>query len=133
MRIAGKRLRYAMEVFADCFTPAFREQLYPAVEQMQEILGIANDSYVACARLKAIATRLQALVPLEWKRFRPGLDALLDYHRKRLPEERQHFQDWWARWCQSGGEAAFFALLKNPDHCAIVVDPPQLVASTASV
>ena len=24
VRIAGKRLRYAMEVFADCFDPAFR-------------------------------------------------------------------------------------------------------------
>src|SRR5262249_53374520 len=30
VRILGKRLRYAMEVFADCFAPAFREQLYPA-------------------------------------------------------------------------------------------------------
>ena len=28
-RIAGKRLRYAMEVFADCFDPAFRDTLYP--------------------------------------------------------------------------------------------------------
>jgi CHAD domain-containing protein len=133
VRILAKRLRYAMEVFADCFAPAFREQIYPAVEQMQEILGAANDSYVACGKLKAIATRLQALVPLEWKRYRPGLDALLEYHRKRLPEEREHFQDWRARWCQSGGEAAFFALLKNPDDCSVAVDPLQLAATTVSV
>src|SRR5262249_4238185 len=39
VRILGKRLRYAMEVFAACFEPAFREQLYPLVEEMQEILG----------------------------------------------------------------------------------------------
>ena len=33
VRILGKRLRYAMEVFADCFAPAFREKLYPTVER----------------------------------------------------------------------------------------------------
>src|SRR5438132_103344 len=32
VRIAGKRLRYAMEVFGECFAPPFREELYPAVE-----------------------------------------------------------------------------------------------------
>ena len=47
VRIAGKRLRYAMEVFADCFPASFREELYPRVEEMQEILGRANDSHVA--------------------------------------------------------------------------------------
>jgi len=62
VRILGKRLRYAMEVFADCFAPAFREKLYPLVEQMQEVLGNANDSYVAGRRLEALSARLQALV-----------------------------------------------------------------------
>ena len=46
-RIGAARLRYAMEVFADCFPPPFREVLYPMVEEMQEILGRANDSQVA--------------------------------------------------------------------------------------
>src|SRR5262249_193985 len=66
VRILGKRLRYAMEVFADCFAAAFREQLYPAVEEMQEILGNANDSYVACGRLEAVATQWQAPVAPRW-------------------------------------------------------------------
>ena len=124
VRILGKRLRYAMEVFADCFAAAFREQLYPAVEEMQEMLGNANDSYVACGRLEAIAAQLQALVPHEWKRYRPGLEGLLSDHQSRLPQERQRFQDWWARWCQSGGEAAFFALLKNPNAQAAEAGAP---------
>src|SRR5438874_1427315 len=47
VRILGKRLRYAMEVFASCFAPPFRDQLYPAVEALQEILGHVNDSRVA--------------------------------------------------------------------------------------
>src|SRR5262249_15131288 len=35
VRIFGKRLRYAMEVFAACFAREFREHLYVAVEEMQ--------------------------------------------------------------------------------------------------
>jgi CHAD domain-containing protein len=126
IRILGKRLRYAMEVFADCFAPAFRTELYPAVEAMQEILGNANDSHVACKRLEALSARLQALVPVEWKRLRPGLEGLLQYHQSRLPQERERFQEWWTRWCQSGGEAAFSALLEKAGEPSVVVPPPQI-------
>jgi CHAD domain-containing protein len=113
IRILYKRLRYAMEVFSDCFAPAFRSELYPAVEAMQEILGNANDSFVACRRLGALAERLQALAPVEWKRLRPGLEGLRQYHQSRLPQEQERFQDGWARLCQSGGEATFSALLEK--------------------
>jgi len=65
---------------------------------MQEVLGNANDSYVAGRRLEALSARLQALVPAQWKRLRPGLEGLQQYHQARLPQERQHFQDWWERW-----------------------------------
>jgi CHAD domain-containing protein len=127
IRILGKKLRYTMEVFADCFAPAFREELYPAIEAMQEMLGNANDSVVACRRLEAFSVRLQALVPVEWKRYRPGLEGLLQYHQSRLPQERERFQEWWARWCQSGGEAAFTALLQN-DSAPPVEEPPSQMA-----
>ena len=39
VRIAGKRLRYAMELFAECFDATFKDTLYPQIEEMQEILG----------------------------------------------------------------------------------------------
>src|SRR5207249_4724134 len=32
VRIAGKRLRYAMELFAGCFDESFKEELYPQIE-----------------------------------------------------------------------------------------------------
>jgi CHAD domain-containing protein len=50
-RIAGKRLRYGMELFAAAFPPEFRGQLYPQVEQLQELLGAVNDHAVARSRL----------------------------------------------------------------------------------
>jgi CHAD domain-containing protein len=111
VRIIGKRLRYAMEVFADCFANVFRDELYPAVEEMQEILGNANDSHVAIGRLEALRSKLQAVLPQEWKRLQPGIDGLLRYHRERLPRERDRFRAWWERWQQPGGAPALRRLL----------------------
>ncbi len=43
LRIAAKRLRYALEVFAPCFGPGFRAT-YAIVEDLQETLGAVNDA-----------------------------------------------------------------------------------------
>src|SRR5262249_32835878 len=47
IRLAAKRLRYTMEVFADAFGPAFRNELYPLVAELQEKLGAVNDHVTA--------------------------------------------------------------------------------------
>jgi len=112
VRIIGKRLRYAMEVFASCFAPAFKETLYVAVEEMQEILGRANDSHVAVGRLTALRDRLRLVRPADYRRYRLGLDGLIRRHRERVPQERDRFLDWWKGWQESGSEAAFAALLQ---------------------
>jgi CHAD domain-containing protein len=114
VRIIGKRLRYAMEVFADCFEPAFKEELYPAVEGMQDILGNANDSHVAGGRLAELREKAKSLLGGQAKRVLPGVEALLRYHEERLLKEREHFEAWWARWLKSGGEAALLALMRKP-------------------
>jgi CHAD domain-containing protein len=113
VRIIGKRLRYAMEVFVDCFDPSFRDQLYPAIEEMQEILGQANDSHVASERLTTLRQSLRRQQPSAWKRCRPDLDGLLRYHRHRLPRRRKRFQQWWQQWQTSGNATAFAALLQT--------------------
>jgi CHAD domain-containing protein len=115
VRIAGKRLRYAMEVFADCFALEFREKLYPAVEEMQEILGRANDSHVAHQRLELIRAKCKTVLHGPWKRYRAGIDGLLRFHRQRLPEERERFLEWWKQWQRSGAEAALENLLRAPE------------------
>jgi CHAD domain-containing protein len=118
LRILGKRLRYAMEVFANCFAPPFREQLYPAVKTMQEILGNANDSHVACGRLEALRARLPTMLPSEWKRLRAGIEGMLRHQQERLLRERKHFREWRGYWKQSGGESAFTALLQTAQRPA---------------
>lgn len=116
VRIIGKRLRYAMEIFVDCFAAPFKEQLYPAVEEMQEILGLANDSHVAAGRLRELRDRLKVHRPADAKRFKAGLDHLIQFHEDRLVAQRQKFIDWWAHWQQAGGETAFWALLKSAEN-----------------
>lgn len=111
VRIAGKRLRYAMEVFADCFDPQFRVSLYPRIEQLQEILGRANDSHVAAERLIALRKHLQAICPTAWPRLQPGFEQLLRSHQRRLPQERRRFLKWWSQWHPTGSEAVMTSLL----------------------
>jgi CHAD domain-containing protein len=111
VRIAGKRLRYAMEVFADCFDTSFRDILYPKIEEMQEVLGRANDSHVATGRLTAVRDRLRQDWPREWERLKKGIESLRRFHQRRLPQERAAFLAWWDAWRQDGSEALLNLLL----------------------
>jgi CHAD domain-containing protein len=112
VRIIGKRLRYAMEIFANCFAPAFKDTLYVAVEEMQEILGRANDSHVAVGRLQTLRDRLRLVRPADYRRHRQGIDGLIRRHRERVPQERDRFLEWWKKWQESGSEADFAALVQ---------------------
>ena len=124
VRILGKKVRYAMEVFADCFAPPFREVLYPQIEEMQEILGHANDSHVASQRLAALKERIKQKWPDDWKRLTPALDSLLRFHRRRLPRERERFAQWWRRW-QASESGALRALLRAEEGTASEAAPAR--------
>ena len=47
LRIAGKRLRYSIEVFHGAFPPELRKDAYPLVEELQNRLGRLNDHATA--------------------------------------------------------------------------------------
>jgi CHAD domain-containing protein len=111
VRIAGKRLRYAMEIFADCFPPSFKEELYPQIEAMQEILGRANDSHLAYERLAGLRIWIRQHWAEDWKRLQPGIEGLLRYHQRRLPQERRRFLQWWEKWGKHGSEELLTTLV----------------------
>lgn len=113
-RLMGKRLRYAMEIFSGCFEPEFRKSLYPQVVQMQGILGDANDAHVAIPRFANLLARLKPMLPRDWRRYAPLLEHQLETQQRALPEHRQRFNEWLARWRQIGGAAAFTRLLRKP-------------------
>jgi CHAD domain-containing protein len=111
VRILGKRLRYAMEVFADCFGPTFRETVYPEVEEMQEILGRANDSHTTIGRMHVLRDYLRTARPAEWKVLQPEIVAVLRYHQRRLPQERRRFLTWWKQWQHDNVEAQLLSMV----------------------
>lgn len=113
VRILGKQLRYAMEIFASCFAGELRDRHYPAIVEMQDILGLANDSFTVCQRLTALKARLMRAQPRHWSHYQNGIETLLAFHEKRLPRQRRKFETWWRQWLQSGAESAFADLLEH--------------------
>jgi CHAD domain-containing protein len=98
LRISGKRLRYALEIFIPCFPEWFQQQLYPAVEELQELLGTLQDAVVGSDRLKDLAASLRRHFPQHWPRLRPGLDGRIRSLRAQIPALRKAFQKWRSRW-----------------------------------
>jgi CHAD domain-containing protein len=89
MRIAGKQLRYAMEIFADAFDPQFRDEVYPEVETLQEKLGAINDHVTAQPML---ARWRHEHAPEEVHR---RLDHLVEIERQGLTQAQADFHHWW--------------------------------------
>ncbi len=112
VRILGKQLRYAMEAFECCFAADFRRRFYPAVVEMQDILGLANDSYTSCERLARLRSRLMSTQPKQWPHYREGIESLLRFHERRLPTQRKKFEAWWRNWLKSGAESVFADLIQ---------------------
>jgi CHAD domain-containing protein len=98
LRILGKRTRYALEIFADCFPPEFKDTVYPAIEKVQELLGDIQDAVVGRDRLTGLRTRLKATVPGEWTRLQKGIEGLIQAMRAKLVSGRKGFQTWRREW-----------------------------------
>ena len=98
LRITAKRLRYAMEVFVGCCAPPLREVLYPAVEEVQEILGGVQDAAVVASRLEQFEGELRYLPGELADRLRPGVAALADDVKGKAAQGEQRFRQWAERW-----------------------------------
>jgi len=98
LRILAKRVRYALEIFADCFPPVFKERVYLAVEEVQELLGGIQDATVGLTQLAALRDRIKTRVPGEWSRLRKGFEGLMQSLRAKIPAGRKAFQKWRNEW-----------------------------------
>jgi CHAD domain-containing protein len=98
VRITGKRLRYAIEVFGMCCSPALRAIYYPAVEQAQELLGATNDANVAVHRLKEIRTSLRKVAPSLASVAFPGLNEVIADAKSDAKNGRMTFLRWCREW-----------------------------------
>ena len=71
MRVATRRLRAALEVFASCFPKKQHRQLLREVKDLADALGQRRDPDVAIASLERMAAELG-------DEARPGIDGLAD-------------------------------------------------------
>jgi CHAD domain-containing protein len=98
VRIIGKRLRYSLELFAECVDPRLRTLAYPLLVESQDILGRFHDSWVALSELAALRADWHSGPPTQTERLSVGLEAIERFHRQRMPAEREAFRDWLPRW-----------------------------------
>lgn len=110
VRILGKRLRYTMEIFVDCFEAPFREVLYPAVEEVQETLGNLTDAHVSGERIAELRIHLTAFHRKESGRYKATLDKVVQAQKRIFPRERKRFLNWLKKWKQLSEEYPLAAL-----------------------
>jgi len=90
LRIEGKKLRYAMEIFTSVFPARERVRCTDALEQLQETLGDFTDHAAAADRLRRWARSDGIGV-----RHRT-LAALHDVEAERAEKARKTFTKWWS-------------------------------------
>ena len=93
-RIAGKKLRYAIELLAPAFPEELRTQAYPCIQDLQDKLGKINDLATAQVRLERWRERAAGDDEIAY------LHDLLDREQSQLEERRREFLAWW-----NGGRA----------------------------
>jgi CHAD domain-containing protein len=90
LRLAGKRLRYALELSAAAVPPRTFRRLYDELSGLQDRLGAICDSQSAIKRIhdwKSSANK---------RKQREQFEALLAREERRLAMLRRQFQRWWS-------------------------------------
>lgn len=106
LRIACKRFRYAVEVFAPVLHEALREEFYPQLQHLQDLLGEIHDDIEADYDLERDRRRWKkrrdkdGVVHLkagniDWKSLRRGIDAVRQAYADRAEHAYAEFHDLW--------------------------------------
>ena len=90
LRIAGKRLRYALELAPAALPPPRLERLYQALRDLQDRLGTVCDHLTAVARLD------QWRAQTHLKTDRRALKAAKRREQEQLALHRRQFLRWWS-------------------------------------
>lgn len=86
LRVAGKRLRYTMELFAGCYGPEFQRELYPTIKTLQDFLGAINDHHNLLAQINDVRKRSKHAA------VRASLRYLRKHFRGQLDEKRAAYE-----------------------------------------
>jgi len=89
LRIEGKKLRYALEIFATVFPARVRARCYDSLERLQETLGDFTDHAAAADRFRRLADDKASAANREL------LQRLRLDEERRADEARKVFAKWW--------------------------------------
>lgn len=101
LRIAGKRLRYSLEIFHGIFPDDMREEIYPQIEELQERLGAINDHATAQALYQSWLGEMPA------DGLAADVAARVVREHEALLRLRSEFLDWWSKERQENIQAYF--------------------------
>jgi CHAD domain-containing protein len=106
LRIACKHLRYAFEVFMPNLHESFRDDFYPQLEHLQDLLGEVHDAAEATRALRSRRRKWKrrwkrgrwnhgGTSAFHWRELRSGIDAVLLAYAQQAEQARLEFIDLW--------------------------------------
>ncbi|RMF75808.1 MAG: CHAD domain-containing protein, partial [Planctomycetota bacterium] len=125
LRIAIKRLRYAVEIFAPCLPAEVKSSLYPQLSDLQSQLGDLNDAHELATRIEALLACRKRGGRVSGRRRREALRAVLEHFHTRRDELRRDFV---ARW----NEGRANDVLRRIAECVESLSRPAASAPWAS-
>lgn len=116
VRIAGKRLRYSLELVRDCVGESLDTTLTPALVTLQETLGTVNDSFNAACLFREIVGGLQHCPAAAGDRYRGLVERQLQENEVLMRSGREEYRRWLQQWRSSPMQQALITL--HPDASA---------------
>jgi len=110
VRIAGKRLRYSLELVHDCFGDSLDSTLGPALASLQDTLGTVNDSFNAAGLLKEILGGLEHCHGAVGERYRGLVERQLSEHEELMRTGREEYRRWLQQWRSMATQQALLAV-----------------------
>lgn len=109
MRIAAKRLRYTMEIFAPAFGASSKEfdAVYDKIKSVQEQIGEIHDADVRGPLLQTFLDGHSDARP----EIRVGLEALIASQRAEREARYRGFASYWAKLQKQGFKRRFLQML----------------------
>lgn len=97
-RLAGKRLRYTLEIVEDCLAISPDKAIATALSRLQEILGGVNDAFNAGNLLRQILDGTDSCVPHVMDRYREVIERQIAAHDETMRRGRETFRGWLEEW-----------------------------------
>jgi len=89
-RIAGKRLRYALELAGPALAARAHQQLYDELSTLQDRLGEVCDHLAAVDRIR------EWIAAADKQQRRQSLEDLLGHEQRTLATSQRRFLRWWS-------------------------------------